>query len=110
LNQEYFNVHECKRIIRTNLNSIQDTLVESDVVRMQASTKMRYFKHIKTHCNIEEIMKTNVAWHLKVLSVHLRANIPRIVIKNTTTNLNSLKLYFDGAVDLASLLSTLYSK
>lgn len=104
LNQ--FNCHEYKRTLCQCLEELQGRMIESDIIRMQKSSKMPYFKIIKTHCKTEEFMNSTSAWYLKALFVQLRANIPRVTIRNETFNLNALGKYFDNNFDINSSFCT----
>jgi hypothetical protein len=109
LDGNVFNHHEFKRALCKSLDELNGRLVESDVIRMQKSSKMPYFKIIKTHCNTEKFMNSSSAWYLKTLFVQLRSNIPRVTIRNETFNLNALGLYFDVNSDLNSSFCTMCS-
>jgi hypothetical protein len=98
---ENFNSHECKRAITVILGKLNCKMVESDLARMNNSKRMPNLKQIKTHCRIEDIMKSTIPWPLKVLFVQIRTNIPRIMSGINSVNLNALNLYFDNSSDIS---------
>jgi hypothetical protein len=48
--------------ILRKLDSVQDKLIQNDILRMQNSVKMAFYKYIRTHCKIDKRMVNNKNW------------------------------------------------
>jgi hypothetical protein len=72
-----------------------ETLFLQDIIhKMQNSTKMPFYKKLKTHVKVDPIMNSNCNWNLIRTLVQLKSNIPRICVRNNSVNLNAINNYF----------------
>jgi hypothetical protein len=70
----------CYRIadIHVSLGRLKSTMNEQDIIRMNVSSSMPFFKSIKTHLQVVSFLNLPISWDNTKILVQLRANMSEI--------------------------------
>jgi hypothetical protein len=78
-------------------------LNQQDIIRMNNSSSMPFFKVIKTHCRIENYLSLNISWNKVQVIVQLRANMSQI----QNIKLRSLENFYNRNINSKCICCTM---
>jgi hypothetical protein len=90
----YCTVNSIRTEITIKLAVVRESLIQNDILKMQSSIKMPFYKTIRTHCKRDELFTSNTNWNCIVVLVQIRSNMPSIKYKNKRVTFNAIKTYF----------------
>jgi hypothetical protein len=91
---DIFTISLLRCNVLRKLDSVQDKLIQSYIVRMQKRVKMLFCKNIRTQCKIDERMVISMNWNHVILLAQLKSDLPRISHKDKRVSFNAMNIYF----------------
>lgn len=95
--QIIYSKQEFKFILKSCSQKVRDALLHKNILRMQASRRLKSYREIKSNIITEKYLNLNVPWSICRLLFQIRINLGQITAEGITIKLGELSNFYSEA-------------